>query len=351
MGKGPIPSLHGSPDSLDPGELLCPDSTRLNSSELQRRAAPPPQLPRQPSRPVLTHSLAGPGVRVHVESRPALALVAAFKVHTELAAGVRLLTLINILTSVLVHQLEATGTQALVANLEVLADVGTATIVVQALVGPAVLDGLIRPVPAVPGGVAHLVQGDTFTTVALERVGPITLCHIDAAKLVTQVPAVIFPVALAATVDAGAICTLEFVGPAGGRHAVLLVRLVLAVGTAVTDPAAVNALAAATVELQGGTGAATRGRGSVAAPTVLWPLIRAILTVLVPVTGPQAGDAGRGVAAELGRPTRGGLAVGLVRAIQAVLVLVTHELLGDALAIPAAELVRGARLGGTALLI
>lgn len=39
-------------------------------------------------------------------------------------------------TSVLVHQLEAAGTQALVANLEVLADVGAATIVVQALVGP-----------------------------------------------------------------------------------------------------------------------------------------------------------------------------------------------------------------------
>lgn len=38
-------------------------------------------------------------------------------------------------TPVVVHQPEAAGTQALRANLEVLADVGTATIVVQTLVG------------------------------------------------------------------------------------------------------------------------------------------------------------------------------------------------------------------------
>jgi hypothetical protein len=38
-------------------------------------------------------------------------------------------------TPVEVHQPEAAGTQALRANLEVLADVGTATIVVQTLVG------------------------------------------------------------------------------------------------------------------------------------------------------------------------------------------------------------------------
>lgn len=36
----------------------------------------------------------------------------------------------------LVHQLEALGTQALVANLEVLADMGAAAIVVQALISP-----------------------------------------------------------------------------------------------------------------------------------------------------------------------------------------------------------------------
>lgn len=125
-----------------------------------------------------------------------------------------------------------------------------------------------------------------------------------------------------------------------------LVRLVLAVRTAVTDPAAMNALAAATVEFQGGAGAAAGDRGSVAAPAVLGPLVGAVLTVVIPVAGPQAGDTARGVAAEMGRAAGGGLAVGLVRAIQAISVLVTHKLLGDALAVLAAELIRGARLGG-----
>ena len=46
--------------------------------------------------PALTHSLADPGVWVHVEAGLALTLVAAFQVHTELAAGVWLLTLVNI---------------------------------------------------------------------------------------------------------------------------------------------------------------------------------------------------------------------------------------------------------------
>lgn len=122
-----------------------------------------------------------------------------------------------------------------------------------------------------------------------------------------------------------------------------LVRLVLAVHTAVTDPAAMNALAAATVEFQGGAGAAAGDRGSAA---VLGPLVGAVLTVVITITGPQAGDTAGGVAAEMGRATGRGLAVGLVRAIQAISVLVTHKLLGDALAVLAAELIRGARLGG-----
>lgn len=38
--------------------------------------------------------------------------------------------------SVLIHQLEALGTEALIADLEVIADMGAATLVVQTLVGP-----------------------------------------------------------------------------------------------------------------------------------------------------------------------------------------------------------------------
>lgn len=48
---------------------------------------------------MLTHSLADPGVRVHVEAGPTLALEAALQVHTELAAGVWLLTLVNVCVS------------------------------------------------------------------------------------------------------------------------------------------------------------------------------------------------------------------------------------------------------------
>lgn len=41
----------------------------------------------------------------------------------------------------------------------------------------ALLDGLIRPVTTVPGGVAHLVQADALPTVALEFVRAIALGH------------------------------------------------------------------------------------------------------------------------------------------------------------------------------
>lgn len=45
---------------------------------------------------VLTHGLAALGERVHLEAFLTLALVAALKVHAELAAGVRVLTLVDI---------------------------------------------------------------------------------------------------------------------------------------------------------------------------------------------------------------------------------------------------------------
>lgn len=40
-----------------------------------------------------------------------------------------------------------------------------------------VLEGLVRPVPAVPDGVAHFVQGDALTALALELVGPLAKSH------------------------------------------------------------------------------------------------------------------------------------------------------------------------------
>ena len=42
-----------------------------------------------------------------------------------------------------------------------------------------VLEGLVRPVPAVPDGVAHFVQGDALTALALELVGPLTKSHYE----------------------------------------------------------------------------------------------------------------------------------------------------------------------------
>lgn len=69
---------------MNPGELPYPDST-------PERSCPTLGFPS-----VLTHGLAGAGMRVHVETGPAFTLVAAFKVDAELAAGVWLLALVNI---------------------------------------------------------------------------------------------------------------------------------------------------------------------------------------------------------------------------------------------------------------
>jgi hypothetical protein len=84
--------------------------------------------------------------------------------------------------------------------------------------------------------------------------------------------------------------------------------------------------------------------GCVVVPTVLWPLIRAVLTVRVMVAGPQLRDADGGVALETGRATGGHRAGGLIGSIQAVPVPVTDEVLSNALPVLAAELVLGAGL-------
>lgn len=105
----------------------------------------------------------------------------------------------------LVHQVKASRTQTLVPDLEVVANMGAASIVIQALVGAcgwterlitfldsqqlantldksalvhlqmtnhsqltALPEGLIRPVPAIPPLVAHPLHADTLPTAALK---------------------------------------------------------------------------------------------------------------------------------------------------------------------------------------
>lgn len=76
------------------------------------------------------------GQRVHLVTRVALALKVAFVIDTDLAAGVWILTLVDVATGLLVQELVACWARALKANLEVSADVGAAAIVVQTLVQP-----------------------------------------------------------------------------------------------------------------------------------------------------------------------------------------------------------------------
>lgn len=44
------------------------------------------------------------------------------------------------------------------------------------------LEGLVRPVSAVPDRVAHFVHGDAFTAVALELVGALAQSHYENQK-------------------------------------------------------------------------------------------------------------------------------------------------------------------------
>lgn len=89
------------------------------------------------------HGLAGLAVGVQLEAGPALALVAARQVHTQLAADVGVLTLIDIFAASLVHQPVAFGTMTLVADSEVEAGVGAASVAPHALIGRALFDGLV----------------------------------------------------------------------------------------------------------------------------------------------------------------------------------------------------------------
>lgn len=139
--------------------------------------------------------------------------------------------------------------------------------------------------------------------------------------------------------------------PRGGRGltAVGLVRLVLAVAVAVAAPAQVHALAAAAGELGGCGAGGGRGRGPGARVAAeLGRLVRAVLAVELAVTDPALGDAGAAVAAaaELAGPAGRVGTAALVAAVAAVIVAVAHEHGGQARAVAALELVRGAHCAG-----
>lgn len=109
---------------------------------------------------IRTYSFAVLGQCIHLIARVAFALKVALIIHTDLAAGIRVLAFINICgkdqesergggsvcawvdggglttTGLLVQELEACWARALKTDLEVSADVGTAAIIVQTLVQP-----------------------------------------------------------------------------------------------------------------------------------------------------------------------------------------------------------------------
>lgn len=102
------------------------------------------------------------------------------------------------------------------------------------------------------------------------------------------------------------------------------VRSIQTVSISITLPAAVDALPAATAELQGMALARGDRHGGFGV-AALGPLVRAVGAVDVAVAGPQARDADAVVALEGCRAAGDGRAGGLIAAVVAVLIFVTHE--------------------------
>lgn len=90
-----------------------------------------------------TNGLAGFGCRVNLVTFLALAFVTAHLVDADLAAGVRVGTLIDIFTAFVVNQAISSRTQALKANFQIFADMRAAAIVVQTLIGATFSQRLI----------------------------------------------------------------------------------------------------------------------------------------------------------------------------------------------------------------
>lgn len=157
-------------------------------------------------------------------------------------------------------------------------------------------------------------------------------------------------VALSAAMDARSITALKLIRTAGGLSTVCFIGSIMAVITSITLPTTMDALSAATTELQGGAFVRGRRGGSLCA-AVLGPFVRAIEAVDVTVTGPQARNANRVVAPKRCTAAGGGRAGGLVAGIVTVCLIVAHEGGRHTLAVRAAEFRVCALPGRTVLLI
>lgn len=126
-----------------------------------------------------------------------------------------------------------------------------AAIVVQALIGTAFPKRLIGPIPAITPLVAHLLHANTFPTAALKPGWALAMRGINTTSFIAHVPAVILMVALAAAMDAGAITAFKLIRTTGGSSTVSFIRSIVTVSSSITLPATMDALSAATAELQG----------------------------------------------------------------------------------------------------
>lgn len=130
---------------------------------------------------------------------------------------------------------------------------GAATVIDQAFVDMALLQGLVAPVSAVLFLVTYFADVYAFPTSALELSRAQALIDVFAVDFIRAVNTVSDAVALSAAMDTATVLAFKLVRSAGSRRTVDLVAAVFAVGVSVTPPFFVNALARATLDLTGGT--------------------------------------------------------------------------------------------------
>lgn len=130
---------------------------------------------------------------------------------------------------------------------------GAATVIDQAFIDMAFLQGLVAPVPAVLFLVTHFADVYAFSTSALELSRAQALIDIFAVDFIRAINTVSDAIALPAAVDTVTVFAFKLVRSAGSRRTVDLIAAVLAVRVSVTPPFFVNALARATLDLTGGT--------------------------------------------------------------------------------------------------
>lgn len=287
---------------------------------------------------------------VHLITFLTVTFVAAHLVDADLAAGFGAFTLIDIFTSSFTDQVVPSWTQALVAELQVVANVRAAPVVVETLVGAALPERLVRPIPAVPPVVTNSLHAHALPAATLEPFRTLAVARVDTADFIAHVSAVVMMVALVAAVDARTVAAFKLIRTTGGMSTAGFIGSIEAVSVSVTLPADMDALPAATLIFLGGA-LVDGGAGGGPRGAVLGPLVRAVGAVRVAVAGPQLGHT-NGVVALEGRGAAGDRrAGGLVAAVITVLVFVTHEGRGDALAGLAAKLGVCALFGSTVLFI